>query len=43
VNGEGDVLTGKLLSGAYDFYHFYLKQSINKALKALNNSNLIAE
>ena len=37
VNGEGDVITEQLLSGAYDYYHFYLKQSLNSALKALNN------
>ena len=43
VNGEGEVITEQLLSGAYDYYHFYLKQSINNALKALNNSNRIPE
>jgi len=32
-----------LLFGAYDYYPFYLKESINKALKALNNPNLITE
>ncbi len=43
INGEGDVITEQLLSGAYDYYYFYLKQSINNALKALNNPNLIPE
>ena len=43
VNGEGNALTDPLLSGAYDYYFFYLKQSINHALKALNNPNLIPE
>lgn len=43
VNGEGEVITDQLLSGAYDYYHFYLKQSINEGLKALNNPNLIPE
>jgi len=43
VNGEGEVITEQLLSGAYDYYPFYLKESINKALKALNNPNLIPE
>lgn len=37
VNGEGNVVTEQLLSGAYDYYYFYLKQSINKALEALGN------
>ena len=43
VNGEGEVITEQLLSGAYDYYYFYLKQSINNALKALDNPNLIPE
>ncbi len=43
VDGEGEVITEQLLSGAYDYYYFYLKQSINNALKALNNPNLIPE
>lgn len=38
VNGEGEVIHEQLLSGAYDYYPFYLKQSINQALKALGNS-----
>lgn len=38
VNGEGEVITEQLLSGAYDYYYFYLKQSINKALTALSNA-----
>jgi len=42
VNGEGEVITDQLLSGAYDFYPHYLKQSINNALKALNNTKQIA-
>lgn len=41
VNSEGDVLTEPLLSGAYDYYYFYLKQSINQALTALNNPKQI--
>ena len=40
VDGEGDVITEQLLAGAYDYYYFYLKQSINNALKALKNPNL---
>lgn len=43
VDGEGEVITEQLLSGAYDYYYFYLKQSINRALKALNNPNLIPD
>jgi len=43
VNGEGEVITDQLLSGAYDYYHYYLKQSINNALKALNNPKQIPE
>lgn len=43
VNGEGEVITEQLLSGAYDYYPFYLKQSINNALKALNNPKRIPE
>ncbi|WP_040725811.1 hypothetical protein [Thiomicrorhabdus sp. Kp2] len=43
VNGEGEVITNQLLSGAYDFYPFYLKQSINQALKALGNPKQIAD
>lgn len=43
VDGEGNVITEQLLAGAYDYYYFYLKQSINSALKALNNPNLIPE
>lgn len=43
MDGEGTELTDPLLSGAYDYYFFYLKQSINQALKALNNPNLIPE
>lgn len=31
VNGEGDVIHEQLLSGAYDFYHYYLKQFINES------------
>jgi len=42
VDGEGSVLTDQLLSGAYDFYPHYLKQSINKALKTLGNAKQIA-
>lgn len=41
VDGEGSVITDQLLSGAYDFYPYYLKQSINKALKTLNNTKQI--
>ena len=41
VNGEGEVIADQLLSGAYDFYPYYLKQSINKALKALKNTKQI--
>ena len=43
VDGEGEVITNQLLSGAYDFYPYYLKQSINSALKALNNPKQIAQ
>ncbi|MDX1352170.1 MAG: hypothetical protein R3254_04105 [Thiomicrorhabdus sp.] len=42
VNGDGEVITEQLLSGAYDFYPFYLKQSINKALTELGNAKQIA-
>ncbi len=35
VNGEGDVLTEPLMSGAYDYYGFYLKQKIEAASQAL--------
>lgn len=41
VNGDGDVIEEQLLSGAYDYYFFYLKQSINRALTALNNPKQI--
>ncbi|BCN92911.1 hypothetical protein THMIRHAM_06960 [Thiomicrorhabdus immobilis] len=43
VDGEGEVITNQLLSGAYDFYPFYLKQSINQSLKALNNPKQIPQ
>ena len=43
VNGEGDEITEPLLSGAYDYYPFFLKQSINSALKELGNSKQIAD
>jgi hypothetical protein len=43
VDGEGDVVSEQLLSGAYDYYYFYLKQSINHALKTLNNPNRIPD
>jgi len=41
VNGEGEVIHEQLLSGAYDYYSFYLKQSINKSLKGLGNNKQI--
>lgn len=41
VNGDGEPLTEPLLSGAYDYYYFYLKQSVNRALKALGHSKLV--
>ncbi len=37
LNSDGDEIEKPLLSGAYDFYFFYLKESINRALQALNN------
>ncbi len=43
VDGEGDIIAEQLLAGAYDYYYFYLKQSINNALKVLKNPNLIPD
>jgi len=40
-NGDGEEITAPLLSGAYDYYFFYLKNSINEALKALENPKQI--
>lgn len=41
LNGDGDQLSDPLMSGAYDFYFFYLKDSINASLKHLGNPALI--
>ena len=37
VNSDGDEINQPLLSGAYDFYFFYLKDRINESLQALGN------
>lgn len=41
VNGEGEIIHEQLLSGAYDFYYYYLKQFINESLITLNNPKQI--
>lgn len=43
VNGDGDEINPPLMSGAYDYYFFYLKDSINASLKALGNSNSVGK
>ena len=41
VNADGEEIADPLLSGAYDYYAFYLKQQINQALKALGSPKRI--
>lgn len=43
VNGDGDEIHQPLMSGAYDYYFFYLKESIHASLKALGNSNFLGK
>lgn len=43
VNADGDEITEPLISGAYDYYGYYLKIQLNKALKALGNPKRIPE
>jgi thioredoxin-related protein len=43
VNAEGDEIAEPLLSGAYDYYGYYLRIQLNKALKALGNPKRIPE
>lgn len=43
VNSDGDEINSPLMSGAYDYYFFYLKDSINESLQVLGNKARVGE
>ena len=43
VNSDGDEINERLISGAYDFYFFYLKDKINESLKTLGSKARVEE
>lgn len=43
VNGEGEQINPPLFSGAYEYYGFYLKRELDKAMAVLGNPTRFSE